>query len=132
MTLRLVLPCSPTRFHVAFFRVVSVDRPRILQCTSRPSTTRVSKSFEAASRAFAVAAGGTSFRNVTKYVSPSASLKGSTRRALSSSVAVRTNVVTSKPNVDSRASSMVRSSAARPPVASKTTLPLLMWVQAPS
>ena len=52
VTLRLVLPCSPTRFHVAFFSVVSVDRPRIRQWTSRPSTTRVSKSFEAASRAF--------------------------------------------------------------------------------
>ena len=63
VTLRLVLELGPSRFHVAFGTVVSVERPCIRQCTSRPWTTSVSKSFEAASRAAAArvpaARGGT-------------------------------------------------------------------------
>ena len=51
VTLRLVLACSPRWRHIAAFSFVSVDLPRMCQWTSRPCTSSVSKSFDAASSA---------------------------------------------------------------------------------
>ena len=51
---------------------------------------------------------------------------------LRSLAAVRTNVVTSKPNSASSASSNEVSMSPLEPLASNTTLPLLMWVHTPS
>ncbi len=61
-------------------------------------------------------------------MSPLPTSNGVASTIFSSSPAVRTNVVHSKPNSASHASSMAFSMDSREPVASNTTLPLLMWV----
>ena len=129
VTLRLVLLSGPSTFSQS--RRVSgesEDFPCIRQCTSAPSTTRVSKSPDRASRSFFWDAVGAFLRNVTKWVSPDATGNGVASSTASISAAVRTNVVHSKPNSFSSADSNAFSIAARDPVPSKTTLPLLMWV----
>ena len=105
--------------------MVSVDFPRMRQWTSAPRTTSVSKSFESASRRRFTLLDADVFMNVTKCVSPLATGNGSAATTVRSSAALRTNVVTSKPNSSSSARSRRRSIAARVPDAAKTTLPLL-------
>jgi hypothetical protein len=58
LTLRLVLRCRPTRSQVLAVSRISVDLPRIRQWTSRPRTTTVSKSLDAASSALATVLDG--------------------------------------------------------------------------
>ena len=97
--LRLVLASTPSTFsHARFGTFVSVDFPRIRQCTSGPRTTSVSKSLESASSAFLRAGDADDFMNVTKCVSPDRTGNGSASTMRRSSAAVRTNVATSKPN----------------------------------